>query len=236
VDGGDGRLQLVGAGRPAGQGAADQVHALGDLCGVPPAPVLFGHGDQLTVRAGPRRPAGVGQQHEREEPGHLTVFGEQPVHEPGQPDRLGGQLGTVQARPGRAGVALGEDEIEHVQDRREPSGAFAGGGQPERRRAGLDLLLGPGDPPGHGRLGDKERPGDLRSGQAADRAEGQCDLRGRGQGGVTAHEQQDQGVVVVRGRPVGRRGQPVIGQLPAGHGVLAAPAGLIGPEHVGEPA
>jgi hypothetical protein len=229
VDRGDRRLQLIRAGRSAGQGAGHEGHALGDLGRVPQAPVLLGHGDRLAGRPGARRPSRVGEQHERQQPGHLTVLGKQAVHDASEADRLGGQVGTVQARPRGAGVALAEDQVEHVQHRREPSGPLLGGRHPERNAAVPDLLLGPADAPGHGRLGDQEGPGDFRRGQAADRAQRQRDLRGRGQRGVTAHEQHDQRVVAVRGRPVGGRGQPVLGQRAARDGVFAAPAGLVGP-------
>ena len=96
--------------------------------GVPAAPVLLGHGDQLAVGPGPRRPAGVGEQHQRQQPRHLAVVGQQPVDHAGQPDRLGRQLAAVQARPRGAGVALVEDQVEHVEDGAEPFAALAAGG------------------------------------------------------------------------------------------------------------
>ena len=149
--------------------------------GVPAAPVLLGHRDQRAVRPGPGRPAGVGEQHQGQQPGHLAVVGQQPVDQAGQPDRLGRQLGAVQARARRAGVALVEDQVEHVQDRAEPFGALRARGHAERDAAVLDALLGPADAPGHGRLRHQERPGDLGGGQAADRPQGQRDLRRRRQ-------------------------------------------------------
>jgi hypothetical protein len=83
------RLQLVGPGRAAAERAGDQGHALGDAGGVPQAAVLFGHRDQVAVRAGARRAPRVGEQHEREQPGHLAVIGQQAVHD------AGGGMGRV---------------------------------------------------------------------------------------------------------------------------------------------
>jgi len=123
-----------------------------------------------------------------------------------------------------------------VEDGAEPLAALAAGGHGERHATLLDALLGPADAPGHGRLGHQERPGDLRGGQAADRPQGQRDLRRRRQDGVTAHEQQDERVVGLRRRPVGGGRQPLPGKGPAGDAVLAALAGLLAAEQVGEPA
>src|SRR5437588_518718 len=83
-----------------------------------------------------------------------------------QSGRLRRQLAALQVRPGRAGVALVEDQVEHVQHRIEPPGALADRGHAERHAAGPDALFGPADPPGHRRLGNQERPGNLGGGQA----------------------------------------------------------------------
>ena len=79
VDGGDGRLELVGAERRPGQRPGDQGDPFGDGAGVPAGPVLLGQGDQAAVGPGPGRPPGVGEQHQRQEPGDLAVLGQQPV-------------------------------------------------------------------------------------------------------------------------------------------------------------
>jgi hypothetical protein len=72
------------------------------------------------VRPCPRRPAGIGEQHEGEQARHLAVVGQQAVDQAGQPNRLGCQLAALQTRPRRAGIALVEDQVEHVEDRSEP--------------------------------------------------------------------------------------------------------------------
>ena len=71
---------------------------LGDGRRVPAAAVLLGERDQRAVRAGPRRTAGVGQQHQREQPGDLAVVGQALAQLPGQADRLARQLDPMQRR------------------------------------------------------------------------------------------------------------------------------------------
>ena len=86
-----------------------------------------------------------------------------------------------------------------MQHGAQPLGPLRPGGQAEVEPGAGDGLLGPADPLGHRRLGDPERRGDLRRGQAADRAQRQRDLAGRGQVRMAAAEQQGQRVVAVGG-------------------------------------
>ena len=81
---------------------------------VPRAAVLLVEGDELAVRRDAGGAAGLGEQHQRQQPGHLAVVGEQRADQAGQPDRLGGQVGThgVGVGAGRE-VALVEDEVQH---------------------------------------------------------------------------------------------------------------------------
>ena len=105
---------------------------------------------------------------------------------PGQADRLGGEVDV-------AGVALVEDDVEHPQHRRQVSSlveADVGDG-----------ALGAADPLRHRRLGDEVGLGDLARGEAADRAQGQRDGGGRGEGGVSAEEVQVERVVLTGHRP-----------------------------------
>ena len=75
-----------------------------------------------------------------------------------------------------------------MQHHPEPADPVIALGHPERLAAGLDQLFGPGDPPGHRRLGDQEGPGDLGGAEPADRAQGEGDLGRRRQGRVTAQK------------------------------------------------
>ena len=58
---------------PARQHRGDQPGPLLDLPGVPPGPVLLGERHQVAVAVGARVAAGVGQQHQRQQPGRLVV-------------------------------------------------------------------------------------------------------------------------------------------------------------------
>ena len=73
VDGGDGRLQLVRADAPDGQRGAEEGDPLGDQRPVPARPVLLVERDQCAGRARPRRPAGLRQQHQRQQAGDLRL-------------------------------------------------------------------------------------------------------------------------------------------------------------------
>jgi hypothetical protein len=64
------------------------------------------------------------------------------------------------------------------------------GRHPERDLGGLDLALGPHQPLGHGRLGNQEGAGDLGSGQAAERPQGERVLRVNGQRRAAAGEDE----------------------------------------------
>ena len=154
--------------------------------------------------AAPRGAPRIGEEHQREQPGDLGIVGQEAVHHPAEPDRLGGKVGALQARPGGAHVALVEDEVEDAEDDREPLGALGRRWQAEREAALPDGLLGPGDPAGHGVLGHEERPGDLCRRQPAEGAQGEGDLRGLGQGRMAAHEEQDERVVRVLDAVIGR--------------------------------
>jgi hypothetical protein len=82
-----------------------------------------------------------------------------------------------------------------VQNDAQPFDTLSPGGQAEWDSAVLDLLLRPGDPPSHGGLGDQKSPSDLSSGEAAYRSQGERNLSRCRQGGMAAHEQQDQRVI-----------------------------------------
>jgi hypothetical protein len=143
-----------------------------------------------------------------------------------EPDRLGRQVAARDTPAGTRGIALVEDQVQHVQHRPEPLGPLRAGGHGERSSRVPDALLGTADPLSHGRLGHEEGPRDLGGGQAADRAKGQWDRRPRRQRRVAAHEQQQEGVVVLRHlrRSVDRRE------------ALAPPARELGSPPLGHPA
>ena len=75
----------------------------------------------------------------------------------------------------------------------------------------------------HGRVGDEERPGDLLAGEAADRAQGERDLRVPAERGVAAGEHQAQQLVV--GPQVGSAGVSRVGLAARGRDRQAVRAG-----------
>src|SRR5262249_59927459 len=76
--GGDGGVQLVRAGTALPQRPLDERLTLGDHGAVPPAAVLVGQQDQVAAGADPGVPPGIGEQQQREQPGHLRPAGQQP--------------------------------------------------------------------------------------------------------------------------------------------------------------
>src|SRR5262249_4427337 len=137
------------------------------------------------------------------------------------------------------GVALVEDQVQHLQDDAQPLLALGRRWQRERRLAGLDLLLGAADPLAERRLRDEERARDLAGRQAADGAQRERDLGGRRQRRVAAEERQREGVVAgrrTRGLVLGRGGEQLVGGRQRRHRHLAAPPGLVAAELVGQPA
>jgi hypothetical protein len=79
------------------------------------------------------------------------------------PDRFRGKLDAMESGARRSGVALGEDQVQHMENRRQSFGAFGLGRQAKGDSAVLDLLLRPGNPPSHGGFGDQERAPPQRS-------------------------------------------------------------------------
>src|SRR5438477_6993430 len=78
---------------------------------------------------------------------------------------------------------------------RQPFGALLRGRQAEWHAGSLDALLRAANPLRHGRLGDQECVGNFRRSQTADGAQSQSNRRGRSEGGVAAHKQQDERVI-----------------------------------------
>ena len=170
-------LELIRADRRLGQGRADQRDPLLDGGRSQSASILLGERNQGAVVADTRRPAGIGEEHQGEQPGDLTVLGQQAPQLARQPDRLRAQFDPLERRTRARGVALVEDQVQDVEHGAEPVAPFRGRGHPELGAAFADPLLRPADPLGHRRLGHQERAGDLRGRQPADGSQRQCHLR-----------------------------------------------------------
>jgi hypothetical protein len=115
VHGGDGRLDLVRAERSLDQRPGYQGDSLGDGGRIPEGAILLRQRDENAAGAGARRPPGVGEEHEREQTGDLTIVRQEAVDRSGEADSFGRQVVTVEIGPRRRRVALVEDQIEHVQ-------------------------------------------------------------------------------------------------------------------------
>ena len=112
----DRRLELVGPGPARRERALEHAQAGTDPPLVPARAVLLVEGDVVPARVDARRAAGVVEEHQREQPEHLSVVGHQPAEEEAEADRLAAQLSADQAlAPGRR-VTLVEDQIHDAQD------------------------------------------------------------------------------------------------------------------------
>ena len=113
-------LELVRADRRLRQRRADQRGPLLDRAAVPERSILLGERDQGAVVADASRPAGVGQEHQREQTGDFAVVGQEAPQLARQPDRLRAQLDPLERRTRARGVALVEDQVQDVEHGAEP--------------------------------------------------------------------------------------------------------------------
>ncbi len=171
--------------------------AFGDQLRVPDAAVLLGQGDQLAVGRDPGGAAGLDEQHQRQQPGHLAVVRQQGADQAGEPERLGGQVVPYGIAVRAAGqVTLVEDEEQDGQHAGDADRQVAGGRHPVRDPSRLDLGLRAGDALLHGGPLHQERAGDLGHGQAAHHAQRQRHPRLHRQRRMAAGEDQPEPVVV----------------------------------------
>ena len=140
---------------------------------VPARPILVLEQDELAGGSGPRLPARVVEEHQRQEPEHLRLVRHQCAEHPDEADRLGRQLAPDEPVAGGRAVALVEHEIEHAQDAIEPfrQGVVVRDSIGDPRVA--DLPLRPDEPLGERRLRDEEGAGDLGGREAAEGAQRQ---------------------------------------------------------------
>src|SRR5262245_542520 len=126
---------------------------LGDQRRVPGPTVLLVKGDQFAARRNPGGAAGLGEEHQRQQPGYLTVLRHEGTEQASEPDRLGGQVVTygIGFGAGRQ-VALVEDEEEDGEYARDACPKILRGRHPIRDASRPDLGLRAGDPLSHGGL------------------------------------------------------------------------------------
>jgi hypothetical protein len=102
-------------------------------------------------------------------------------------------------QPDRRGHALVEDQVKDGEESRKPVRQQVVGRHADRDAGCADLPLRPYQPLRDRRLGHQKRPPDLRGGQAAEHAQGQCDLGVERERGVAAREHQAEPLIDDRG-------------------------------------
>jgi hypothetical protein len=135
------------------------------------------------------------EEHGRKEAERLGLIGHEVDEDPGEPDRLAGELGPDEGVAGRRLVTLVEDEVEDAEDRVEALGQEVVRRDPVRDRRIAHLPLRPHESLGERHLGDEEGAGDLRGGQPAEGPQGKGDLRLHRQSRMTAGEDEAESVV-----------------------------------------
>ena len=166
---------------------------------VPARPVLVAEQEQPALLGGPGGPARVGEEQQAQQAAGLGLLGEQRGEGAREVQGPVAELLTDERVPLAGRVAGAEEQV----DGREHAVQALGQLHPARNPVGDprfgDLLLGPGDPCRHRRLGHQEGPGDVGRGNAADQAQGEGDAGLGGEGGVAAGEHQPEPVVRHRG-------------------------------------
>ncbi len=151
-------------------------------------------GTSAPAGVGARRSARLGEQHEGKQAGHLRLVRELGMKQSRQPDALSREVHAGEVRTAGGGVALVEQQVEHLAHRPDPRAGVLGedeGPAPQPR-------LGPADALGHRGLGHEVGRSDLPRREPRHGPQRQRDGQRRRQGVVTAQEQQHQRVVCGR--------------------------------------
>ena len=196
MHGGDGGLQCVTANRTFLKRARQQRDAFLNGRLVPKRTVLFIEWDELARGAGARGAAGIGEEHKREQAGDFGVIREQSVGGAGKADSLCREVEALQLRAGARGVALVEDEIEDMEHRAESLGALLGGWRMKANAGRFDDALRARDALRHGGFRNEKCAGDLCRRETADGTQCERNGRCRRERGMTAHEEQDESVIL----------------------------------------
>ena len=125
---------------------------------------------------------------------YLGLVGHQRRECPPEPERIAGQVATT-------AVALVEDQVDDREHGGQAIRQHIVRRHAERDAGGLDLVLRPHQPLGHGRLGHEERARDLGRRQAAERAQGERHLCFHCEGRMAAREHELESLVGKRRLP-----------------------------------
>jgi hypothetical protein len=196
----DRRLHLVGPRLVERERPVQQSRRLRDPRAVVERAVLLVERDGAAAVVDPRGAARVVREAQRGEAERLGLARQQRGDEAGEPDRL---VAQVDAHPlGARGrrVALGEDEVDDAEHRRQPLGHPLGFRDGERDARRPQLALRADEPLGERRLGHEEPARDLRGAEAGDGAQRERHLRVEPERRMAAGEQQLQAPVGDRAR------------------------------------
>ena len=176
-------------------GLVDERHTFDDGRFVPQGTVLLLEQEQASVRGGARGPAGIGEEDQRQQTGHVGVSGKEGAQHPGEVERPLDEVGPDEVLPRRRPVTGREEQQQHRQHGVDAGRHLVRRRHTERDAGGGDLLLRPRDPGRHRRLGDEEGTGDLCRRQAAEEAQRQGDLGIRRERRVAACEDEPEPVI-----------------------------------------
>jgi hypothetical protein len=190
VESGDRSLELVRPRSAKADRGVEHASSFRDPVGIPERAILVLEEDEVTVGVEPRRPAGVVEKHERDQPERVRLVG----HQRGQDLRQSNRL-VEELVPRRWPVAGVEDEVEHGEDGAQAIGQQVVGRHAEGDARVADLPLRANEPLRHRRLGDEECSRDLLGREAADRPQRERHLRLGRKRGMTAGEDEAQAVV-----------------------------------------
>ena len=144
------------------------------------------------------------KQEQREEAERLGLVGHELGEQSREPDRLGAEVGADELVALGRGVALVEHEVDDRQHRPQPARQLGVARHAVRDLGVADLLLRAHEALGHRRLGNEERPGDVRRLEPAEQPQRERDLRARGERRVTAGEDEAEPVVFHVAHRLGR--------------------------------
>ena len=195
--GGDRRLERVRAQRAAELlGAPKRGQAALHEQMVPARAVLIAEQHRLASRADARPKPRSLQLHQREQAVDLGLGRHERGEDTSEAQGVRAQWRADPVLARRCRVALVEDEVDHLEHRRQTVGELVAAGDLERHVGLGERALGAYDALRDGPLGHEERPGDLRRGQATEQTQRKCDARLPRQDRVTRHEDQAQDVVL----------------------------------------
>ena len=196
MTGGDRGLQRVRPESTAGLlGPLERRETAADEDVIPARSVLVEQEDRLSRRADARPGAGRLDLHQGDEAVDLRLVRNEAGQDAAQPERVLAKRGSHPVVAGGRRVALVEDEVDDLENRRQAGGELGAAGNFEGHVRLGEGPLGPHDPLRDGGLRDEECARDLLGRQASEQAERQGNARLGREHRVTGREDETQEVV-----------------------------------------